>query len=109
MLYVHRKHDGSLPIIGVNAFVADEPRESDANGLELAGAKAVEKQSQFEPLRALQERSRYGAPVARAMLQATATSVGSLFEALVAADRARSFGQITQAQFEVGGQFRRTA
>src|ERR687898_712878 len=48
MLYEHRKHDGSLPIVGVNTFV----RESAAEpvDVELARATEEEKQSQLDRL-----------------------------------------------------------
>ncbi len=109
MLYEHRKHDGSLPIIGVNTFLA--PTMSDdgaAHGLELARATDAEKESQLARLRAFQERHQTEAPAALAALQEAATSGGNLFEALLTAVRVCSLGQITQALFDVGGQFRRT-
>lgn len=108
MLYEHRKHDGSLPIIGVNTFLTDEKHESDAAGLELARATEAEKQSQLNRLHTFHERHRTESPAALAVLQETAISGGNLFEALLDAVRVCSLGQITRALFEVGGQFRRT-
>jgi len=110
MLYEHRKHDGSLPIIGVNTFLA--PQSDDGGsahaGLELARATEAEKQSQLDRLRAFQERHQGEAPAGLAALQEAAVSGGNLFEALLSAVRVCSLGQITQALFDVGGQFRRT-
>ena len=109
MLYEHRKHDGSLPIVGVNTFLApDGSHGSGHAGLELARATEEEKQSQLARLRAFQERHQGEAPAALAALQEAAVSGGNLFEALLSAVRVCSLGQITQALFDVGGQFRRT-
>ena len=108
MLYEHRKHDGSLPIVGVNTFLAPTTDDGSAHGLELARATEGEKQSQLDRLRAFQERHRAEAPAALAALQETAVAGGNLFEALLDAVRVCSLGQITQALFDVGGQFRRT-
>jgi methylmalonyl-CoA mutase len=109
MLYEHRKHDGSLAIIGVNTFLAPTTTDdSTAHGLELARATDAEKESQLARLRAFQARHQAEAPAALAALQEAATSGGNLFEALLSAVRVCSLGQITQALFDVGGQFRRT-
>ncbi len=108
MLYEHRKHDGSLPIIGVNTFLSDAPDTEVHLGLELARATEDEKRSQLERLTAFHEQHRGEAPAALEALQAAATSGGNLFAALMSAVRVCSLGQITQALFDVGGQFRRS-
>ena len=108
MLYEHRKHDGSLPIIGVNTFLSDAPDTEQHLGLELARATEDEKRSQLDRLEAFHERHRGEAPAALAALQAAATDGGNLFEALMSAVRVCSLGQITRALFDVGGQFRRS-
>jgi methylmalonyl-CoA mutase len=111
MLYEHRKHDGSLPVIGVNTFVAAEAEghpQSVPPVLPLARGTEAEKQSQLDRLADFQHRHEEQAPAALARLQAAATSDGNVFEALMDAVRHCSLGQITQALFEVGGQYRRT-
>ncbi|MBI1376632.1 MAG: methylmalonyl-CoA mutase [Frankiales bacterium] len=108
MLYEHRKHDGSLPIVGVNTFLAPQRDDSGGRPLELARATEHEKQSQLDRLHAFHERHRGEAPAALAALQEAAVSGGNLFGALLEAVRVCSLGQITQALFDVGGQFRRT-
>ena len=108
MVYEHRKHDGSLPIVGVNTFLADTPDPEAHRGLELARGTEDEKQGQLARLDAFHERHRSEAPAALAALQEAATSGGNVFAALMDAVRVASLGQITQAFFEVGGQFRRT-
>jgi methylmalonyl-CoA mutase len=106
MLYEHRKHDGSLPIIGVNTFLnPDGP--GDARVLELARASEEEKRSQVERLAVFHDTHRAEAEPALARLKDVASSGGNTFAALMEAVRVCSLGQITSAFFEVGGQYRR--
>jgi methylmalonyl-CoA mutase len=107
MLYEQRKHDGSLPIVGVNTFLRPGGEEEHET-VELARATEAEKQSQLERLRAFQDRHREQAPAALARLQDAATSGGNIFDALMDAVRVASLGQITEAFFEVGGRYRRS-
>jgi methylmalonyl-CoA mutase len=58
MLYEHRKHDGSYPIIGVNTFVGSDAHEAPLIALALARSTRVEKQSQLARLAAFHERYR---------------------------------------------------
>jgi methylmalonyl-CoA mutase len=106
MLYEHQKHDGTLPIIGVNTFIAPDSDEAPAT-IELARATETEKQSQLDRLHAFHATHRADAPAAIAVLQQAATSGGNLFAALMDAVRSCSLGQISDAFFEVGGQYRR--
>jgi methylmalonyl-CoA mutase len=107
MLYEHRKHDGSLPIVGVNTFLDPHRDEAPPKPLELARATAEEKESQLRRLADFQARHADEAPAALAALQEAATSGGNVFAALVDAVRVCSLGQISEAFFEVGGQYRR--
>ncbi|MFI7616750.1 fused isobutyryl-CoA mutase/GTPase IcmF [Nonomuraea terrae] len=108
MLYEMRKHDGSLPIIGVNTFRNPEGADqSDAHKLELARGTEEEKRSQLERLSAFQDRHRDEAPAQLARLRQVAMSEGNAFEVLMDAARVCSLGQITDALFEAGGQYRR--
>jgi methylmalonyl-CoA mutase len=105
MLYEHRKHDGTLPIVGVNTFVKEstgEPQE-----IELARATEGEKQSQLDRLADFRARHAADAPEAIRRLQDVATGDGNVFDELVRAARVCSLGQLTEAFFEVGGQYRR--
>jgi methylmalonyl-CoA mutase len=105
MLYEHKKHDGSLPIIGVNTFLNPNPAEMGA--LELARASEEEKESQVARVRAFQATHQSESEAALGLLKATAASGGNTFAALMDAVRVCSLGQITSAFFEVGGQYRR--
>jgi methylmalonyl-CoA mutase len=112
MLYEQRKHDGSLPIIGVNTFVnQSEPGgngENSGNGpTELMRATDEEKASQLQRLRRFQHDHADQAAPALTRLKAAAAEGGNVFEALMGAVQHCSLGQITDAFFDVGGQYRR--
>ena len=106
MLYEHRKHDGSLPIIGVNTFLADKG-DTDPQEIELARATEEEKASQLNRVRAFQEEHSTEAQHALARLKEAAVSGENVFAVLMDAARVCSLQQVTEAFFEVGGQYRR--
>jgi methylmalonyl-CoA mutase len=106
MLYEQRKHDGSLPIIGVNTFRAPH-QEAAETSTPLARATEEEKKSQLERVRDFQHRHASEAHAALAALKETARSGGNMFATLMDAARVCSLQQITEAFFEVGGQYRR--
>jgi methylmalonyl-CoA mutase len=105
LLYEHRKHDGTLPIIGVNTFVREESTEPQE--IELARATEAEKKSQLDRLADFQRRHSGDAADAIRRLQEVATGDGNVFDELMKAARLCSLGQLTEAFFEVGGQYRR--
>ncbi|MGW6356839.1 fused isobutyryl-CoA mutase/GTPase IcmF [Streptomyces sp. NPDC055092] len=106
MLYEQRKHDGSLPIIGVNTFRRpggdEEPHE-----LELARASETEKKSQLDRVHDYRGTHDEQATQSLARLKAAALAGDNVFEVLMDAARVCSLQQITEAFFEVGGQYRR--
>jgi methylmalonyl-CoA mutase len=106
MLYEQRKHDGTLPIVGVNTFRAPEDEQPPAE-LELARGTDTEKQSQLDRLADFQARNRDAAQLALQRLRESVASGENAFAELMAAARVCSLGQITDAFFEVGGQYRR--
>ncbi len=97
---------GTLPIIGVNTFLKEESDE-EPQEIELARATEEEKQSQLARLADFQNRHRDEAKVALRRLQDAATGEGNVFDELMSAARVCSLGQLTEAFFEVGGQYRR--
>jgi len=106
LLYEHQKHDGTLPIIGVNTF--RNPKASDTPApIELARSTDDEKQSQLKRLDDFHTRHAQQAPAALAALQQAAIDNDNVFARLMDAVRVCSLGQITSALFEVGGQYRR--
>ncbi|MBM6404841.1 cobalamin-dependent protein [Phycicoccus sp. CSK15P-2] len=106
MLYEHRKHDGSLPIVGVNTFVRPDA-EVTPHEVELARATEAEKESQLARVCAFRESHRDEAEAALARLKDAATSGENVFAVLMDAARVCSLQQVTEAFFEVGGQYRR--
>ncbi|HEY2020446.1 methylmalonyl-CoA mutase family protein [Paraburkholderia sp.] len=106
MLYEHRKHDGSYPIVGVNTFLSAHPHEAP-RPLVLARSTDEEKQSQLTRLRDFHARHRDAAPAALERLKRAVIDDGNVFEVLMDVVRVCSLGQITHALFEVGGQYRR--
>jgi methylmalonyl-CoA mutase len=106
MLYEQRKHDGSLPIVGVNTFRARD-EDQPVLELELARGTDAEKRSQLERLTAFHSRHRDQAEAALARLREVVMNGGNVFAELMDAARVCSLGQITDAFFEVGGQYRR--
>src|SRR6478735_5738951 len=107
MLYEHRKHDGSLPIIGVNTFRNPEAHDGTPDHVELARATETEKRSQLDRVHAFQAAHRSEAEAALARLKEAATSGDNVFAVLMDAARVCSLGQVTDAFFEVGGAYRR--
>ncbi len=107
MLYEHRKHDGTLPIVGVNTFVKESAADAQPTEVELARATEAEKESQLTRVQSFHEAHRPEAQAALARLKETATSGENVFSALMDAARVCSLGQVTEAFFEVGGQYRR--
>jgi methylmalonyl-CoA mutase len=107
MYYEHKKHDGSYPIIGVNTF--RNPDGDPAHGtVELARSTEEEKQGQLRRLREFHRRHAREAPAMLARLQQAVIANENVFAVLMQAVRCCSLGQITNALFEVGGQYRRS-
>ncbi|WP_237179076.1 fused isobutyryl-CoA mutase/GTPase IcmF [Paenibacillus sp. MMS18-CY102] len=104
--YEHKKHSGELPIIGVNTFIHPNP-ENDRSSMELARSTEEEKQAQITNLAAFHQAHQEACVPALLQLKQVARSGGNLFEALMETVRFASLGQITQALYEVGGQYRR--
>jgi methylmalonyl-CoA mutase len=107
MRYEQRKHDGSLPIVGVNTFIAPNAADAPAPHLELARGTEDEKQSQLTRLSDFHARHQPDAETALARLRRAAAGDDNVFAALMDASRVCSLGQLTDTFFEVGGQYRR--
>jgi len=106
MYYEHLKHDGTLPIIGVNTF-RNPKGEAIPQTLELARSTEDEKQSQLKRLSDFQARNAANAPAMLERLQQAVIRNENVFAVLMDAVRVCSLGQISNALFEVGGQYRR--
>ena len=106
MLYEHRKHDGSLPIIGVNTFTNPSDTQEE-QVIELARSTTEEKESQIARLAEFNDRNSAEASAAIGRIKTVAMANGNVFAELVDAVQYCSLGQITDALFEVGGEYRR--
>ncbi|WP_416828059.1 fused isobutyryl-CoA mutase/GTPase IcmF [Ectobacillus polymachus] len=108
MHYEMQKHTGELPIIGVNTYLNPSPSlDEDVNSMEVARASYEEKEMQITNLLAFQEKHAVQTEEALDRLKRVAIKGGNLFEELMKTVRVASLGQITQALYEVGGQYRR--
>ncbi len=105
--YEHLKHTGEYPIIGVNTF-RNPHGDPIPQALELARSTEEEKRSQLARLHEFQARHAGEAPAMLEKLQLAVIRNENVFAVLIDAVRCCSLGQITNALFEVGGQYRRS-
>ncbi|OZS77681.1 methylmalonyl-CoA mutase [Tetzosporium hominis] len=108
MHYEMKKHTGELPIIGVNTYLNPNPAsEEDIDNMEIARASKEEKETQITNLRSFQQSHADASEAALARLKDVAKTGGNIFEELMETVKVASLGQITNALYEVGGQYRR--
>ncbi len=107
LYYEHKKHDGSLPLVGVNTFLPAEGNQQEGGEIELARSTEEEKQQQVKNVRAFQQRNAEHSAAVVKQLQDVARKRGNTFEALMAAVKRCSLGQISHSLYEVGGEYRR--
>jgi methylmalonyl-CoA mutase len=107
LYYETKKHDGSLPIVGVNTFLSSNDASEELKGAELIRSTEEEKQAQVGAVRAFQARNAQRSGDALARLQRAASSGGNVFAELMESVKACSLGQISSALYQVGGQYRR--
>jgi isobutyryl-CoA mutase len=108
LYYEMLKHTGKLPLIGVNTFRDPNAGDDDfMQELELSRATEAEKKSQLTRLSEFKKRNQERAPEALKKLQKVALSGGNIFSELMETVKCCSLGQITQALYDVGGQYRR--
>ena len=106
MHYEMLKHTGELPIIGVNTF-RNPHGDQVMDKLELARSTEEEKQSQLKRLQDFHSCHAKESPAMLLRLQKAVIANDNVFDVLMDAVRVCSLGQITNALFEVGGQYRR--
>ena len=111
LYYESLKHSGNLPIIGVNTYLNPdsdaEELSQDGQPLELARATTEEKQRQLDRLADFHQRHSADAKAALERLQQVVLEGGNIFGELMETVKTCSLGQITQALYAVGGQYRR--
>jgi methylmalonyl-CoA mutase len=107
MYYESMKHDGSLPLIGVNTFLPKEGQEDEVHEQELIRSSEAEKQDQIGHVRAFQGTHADEATAALEKLQTVARERGNVFAELMNTVKSNSLGQISNALYSVGGEYRR--
>ena len=105
--YETAKHDGTLPIIGVNTFLSPNGGLEEHRGAQLIRSTDQEKDDQVAAVRAFQGRNADRAPAALERLRTVASGGGNVFAELMESVKVCSLGQITRALYQVGGQYRR--
>ena len=106
MYYEHKKHDGSLPLIGVNTF---KPREGSEENMEIELIRSTEeeKAAQIDTVKGFQQAHAESGQKWLQRLQQTARDRGNCFEALMESVKHASLGQISHSLYAVGGEYRR--
>ena len=106
LYYEKLKHTGEYPIIGVNTFLSSKGSPTILPK-EVIRATEEEKQHQIDTLRNLNKKNESLSGKLLHDLQLTAIHNENMFEKLMEVSKYCSLGQITNALFEVGGQYRR--
>ena len=107
LYYESKKHDGSLPIVGVNTCLPREGQEDEVHELELIRSTDAEKQAQISHVRMFQDMHSGSGADALMRLQAVARKRGNVFAELMETVKTNSLGQISGALYAVGGEYRR--
>lgn len=111
LYYEHKKHDGSLPLVGVNTFLPKDHGGDIVTEIELIRSTEAEKGQQIENVATYQAaRNALGHASLGAglgFLQQTARDRKNIFAALMEAVKTHSLGQISHSLYEVGGEYRR--
>lgn len=106
LYYETLKHTGAYPIIGVNTFLSSTGSPTVRPG-EVIRSTTAEKEAQIANVALVQKRAGDQGAAALKQLQQVAVHGGNVFEELIHTVKYCSLGQITDALFEVGGQYRR--
>jgi methylmalonyl-CoA mutase len=107
MYYEHKKHDGSLPLIGVNTFLGGKESHAEGGEVELMRSTDEEKDQQVKNVEEFRHFHQAEAEQQLLKLQKVARERGNTFEALVDAGKVCSLGSMSHALYEVGGEYRR--
>ncbi len=106
MYYETLKHTGELPLIGVNTFLSDDGSPTIVPK-EVIRSTTEEKEYQISMLQEFHKNNEEEAKASLHRLQQAALHNQNIFEELMSAAKVCSLGQITNALYEVGGQYRR--
>jgi methylmalonyl-CoA mutase len=106
LYYETLKHTGEYPIIGVNTFLSSKGSPTIIPA-EVIRATEEEKMQQIDTVNRLKHKYKQEAAQHLSNIQLSAIQNKNIFEGLMEAAKYCTLGQITQALFEVGGQYRR--
>src|SRR5699024_985996 len=106
LYYERLKHSGEFPIVGVNTFLSSKGSPTMRPG-EVIRATEEEKKAQIQTLEKLKETYKDSAEDVLNKVKQAAIENKNVFDELMEATKVCSLGQITEALFEVGGQYRR--
>jgi methylmalonyl-CoA mutase len=107
LYYETLKHDGRLPIVGVNTFLGSDDA-TELREAQLIRSTEEEKRGQVRTVRAFLEHNAARRPEALRRLQAAAAGGGNVFAELMETVKVASLGSISRALYDVGGQYRRS-
>jgi len=107
LYYETMKHDGRLPIVGVNTFLGAQDGGEEIRGAELIRSTEEEKSGQVRSVRDFLAYNEAARPAALARLQKVAAGGGNVFAELMETVKVASLGSISHALYQVGGQYRR--
>ncbi len=109
LAYERKKLSGALPVVGVNTFAAPRGNGQDRTSPpQLSRSSEEEKRHQLDTLQRFKKLNAHRAGAALARLEAVASGHGNVFEELMETVKVCSLGQITNALFRAGGQYRRS-
>ena len=106
LYYEQQKEAGVYPVVGVNTFISKEGSPFVIPQA-LIRSTTEDKDRQIANVRSFQDRNRDAGPRALEELQKTAVSGGNIFAQLMETAKVASLGQMSNALYEVGGQYRR--
>ncbi len=107
LYYEHKKHDGSLPIVGVNTFLPEQGAGDENRNAELIRSTEGEKEAQVAAVRGYNDAHGRVQEAALQRLQSEAAAGGNVFAELMETVKSASLGRISRALYAVGGQYRR--
>ena len=107
LYYESLKHDGALPIVGVNTFLPPDGGHGEVGEIELMRSSDTEKDQQVSNVEAFRVANREQGDPCLAQLQQVARERKNTFEAMMNAARYCSLGSMSRALYDVGGEYRR--
>ena len=106
LYYENLKHTGDYPIVGVNTFLNKKGSPTVIPN-DVISATKKEKENQITMISKLLKGNKEDSNIILEKVKNYAIQNQNIFEILMEASKVCSLGQITNALFEVGGQYRR--